>query len=97
MFARRLDSYVRGFDYQVPFLRDGSVRFLFVAPPSFEVEKVMRSMNFRPEDRRNKVCVRKSGWQWSAKEKELVDTINLLQLTIHHDFVMLDHFYPKDT
>jgi hypothetical protein len=95
IFARRLGSYVPGFDYQVQFLSDGSARFLFVARPSFEVGKVMRYMNFEPEDWRNKVWVRKSGWQWSAKE--LVDTINFLQLIIHHDFVMSDHFYSEDT
>jgi hypothetical protein len=95
VFARRLGSSVPGFDYQVQFLSDGSVRFLFVAPPPPEVGKVMRHMNFQPEGRRNKAWVRTSAWCWSAKE--LVDTINFLQLIIHHDFVMADHFYREDT
>jgi hypothetical protein len=95
IFARRLSSNVPGFDYQVQFLSDGSVRFLFVAPPSPEVGKVMRYMNFRPEDRRHRAWVRKSGRQWSARE--LVDTLNFLQMIIHHDFVMADHFYLEDT
>jgi hypothetical protein len=59
------------------------------------VRKVMRYMNFWPEYRRNRAWVRKSGWQWSARE--LVDTLNFLQLIIHYDFVMADHFYLEDT
>jgi hypothetical protein len=88
IFARRLGSSVPGFDYQVQFLSDGPVRFLFVAPPSPGARKVMRYMNFRPEDLRNKAWVRKSGWHWSAKD--LVDTINFVHLVIHHGYVIPD-------
>jgi hypothetical protein len=85
VFARRLDSSV-AFDYRIQFLSEGLVRFFFRAPPSHQVWKVMRYMDFHPEDRRNQIWVRKSGLYWSAKE--LVDTINFVHLVIHHGYVI---------
>jgi len=85
IFARRLGSSV-AFDYRIQFLSDGLVRFFFRAPPSHQVWKVMRYMDFQPEDRRNQIWVRKSGSHWSAKE--LVDTINFVHLAIHHGYVI---------
>jgi hypothetical protein len=52
--ARLLGSYVPRFDYQVQFLREGSVRSLCDST---------LATNFRPEDRRNMLWIRKSGWQ----------------------------------
>jgi hypothetical protein len=90
IFARRLGSSV-AFDYRIQFLSDGSVRFFFPTPPPFQVWKVMRYMDFQPEDRRNQTWVRKSGSHWSAKE--LVDTINFVHLVIHHCYVIPDQRY----
>jgi hypothetical protein len=66
VFARRLDSSV-AFDCRIQFLSEGLVRFFFRAPPSHQVWKVMRYMDFQPADRRNQIWVRKSGSYWSAK------------------------------
>jgi hypothetical protein len=93
IFARRLGPSI-GFDYRAQFLSDGSVRFFFLTPPSLQVWKVMRYMDFQPEDRRNQTWVRKSGWNWSAKE--LVDTINFVHLVIHHGYVIPDQRYSDD-
>jgi hypothetical protein len=32
----------------------------------------------------------------TIQAKELVETINFLELIIQHDFVVADHFYPED-
>ena len=93
IFARRLGPSV-ALDYRLQFLSDGSVRFFFLAPPSLQVWKVMQDMDFHPEDRRNQTWVRKSGWNWSAKE--LVDTINFVHLVIHHGYVIPDQRYSDD-
>jgi hypothetical protein len=53
IFAQRLDSSV-AFDYRIQFLSKGLVRF-FRTPPSHQVWKVMRHMDFQPEDRRNQI------------------------------------------
>jgi hypothetical protein len=79
------------FDYRVQFLSDGSVRFFFLAPPPLQVWKVMRYMDFQPEDRRNQTWGRKSDRHWSAKE--LVETINFVDPVIHHGYVIPDQQY----
>jgi len=94
IFARRLGSPGGGFDYQMQFLTEGSVRFRFLAPPSPQAWKVMQYMDFQPEDGRKQVWVRKSSLDWSSKE--LVDTINLLHLIKHHGHLIPDRGHSGD-
>jgi hypothetical protein len=94
VFVRRLGSPVTAFDHQMQFSTDGPVRFCFLDPPSPQAGKMMRYMDFEPEDGHNQVWVRKSSWDWSAKE--LVDAINLLHLIKHHGHVIPDQRYSDD-
>jgi hypothetical protein len=94
VFVQRLGSPVTAFDYQMQFPTEGPGTFRFLAPPSPLARKMMRSMDFQPEDGRNQVWVRKSSWDWSAKE--LVDAINLLHLIKHHGHVFPDQRYSDD-